>query len=248
MTPRSLTVAFAFAATVSTADADATRAPSMAAQADAAGRVTLATPAAAVPERIETGTAQTPCADARALPSDEARALVREVATREDFYPDFVLAVAKSESGFNSIARSHKGAFGLMQLLPETAARFHVDLCDPVGNVLGGVRFLRALHEKYRNPLFILAAYNAGEAAVDKIHGVPPYPETVGYVAAVLNDFYAWPTPGQPAHANPGFAGAASPYPPDRVETRALAKPISSAAPTLTGEPKWDGGFVKHFD
>ena len=82
-----------------------------------------------------------------------------------------------------------------MQLRPETARRFNVDLCDPEANVRGGVRFLRSLHERYRNPFFILAAYNAGEEAVEKSRGVPPYPETVRFVADVMNDFYAWPDP-----------------------------------------------------
>jgi len=248
MTPRSMTVALALAATVSTAAADPTRAPSIAARADAAGHVTLDVQGAGGLERIDAGSAQTPCAETHALPPDEARALVRDVATREDFYPDFVLAVAGQESGFNSVARSRKGAFGLMQLMPETAARFHVDLCDPAGNVLGGVRFLRVLHEKYRNPLFILAAYNAGEAAVEKVHGVPPYPETVGYVAGVLNDFYSWPTPGRPTRANPPAAGATSRSQPELVETPALAKPVSAVAPALAGKRKGDDGFVQHFD
>ena len=248
MTRRGITVALAFAATVSTASADATRAPTIAPRADDARRTTPALPPATGPEHIGVEAAQTPCAGASALPLDQARALVREIATKEDFYPDFVLAVAKRESGFNSVARSHRQAFGLMQLMPETAARFHVDLCDPAGNVLGGVRFLRVLHDKYRNPLFILAAYNAGEAAVEKVHGVPPYPETVAYVAAVLNDFYEWPTPGRTAPTVQEGTGAAPIFAPASAETPAVTKSMSAAAPALTGERKRDGGFVQHFD
>jgi len=248
MTPRSMTVAMALAATVSIAAADPIRAPSIAARVDAAGHVTPEVQGVGGSERIDAGSAQTTCAETHALPPDEARALVRDVATREDFYPDFVLAVAGQESGFNSVARSRKGAFGLMQLMPETATRFHVDLCDPAGNVLGGVRFLRALHEKYRNPLFILAAYNAGEAAVERIHGVPPYPETVAYVAAVLNDFYTWPTPGRPTRAISSAASAVPTEPPNRTQTSARPQTISSAAPALSGERKGDDGFVQHFD
>ncbi|MGF7056263.1 soluble lytic murein transglycosylase-like protein [Bosea sp. OAE752] len=152
----------------------------------------------------------------------EARALVTRVAMEEDFYPDFVLAVAKIESRFNSVAISEKGAFGLMQLMPETAKRFQVDLCDPVGNVRGGIRFLRALHEKYRNPFYILAAYNAGEDAVEKNRGVPAYPETVRYVAEVINDFYTLPAPG-----------------------RTVAGRSPSKAPPGAG---WNDGFVMHID
>jgi hypothetical protein len=80
-----------------------------------------------------------------------------------------------------------------MQLEPETAKHYGVDICDPADNVRGGVRFLRDLHSRYRNPLFILAAYNAGEKALLAHGGVPPYPETVRFVAAVVNDFYDWP-------------------------------------------------------
>lgn len=148
--------------------------------------------------------------------------LVARVAAEEDFYPDFVLSVAKTESRFNSVALSEKGAFGLMQLMPVTAKRFKVDLCDPASNVLGGVRFLRALHQKYRNPFYILAAYNAGEGAVEKNRGVPAFPETIRYVAEVINDFYALPAPG-----------------------RGAARTSSSKA---TAQAAWNDGFVMHID
>ncbi|WP_248307705.1 MULTISPECIES: lytic transglycosylase domain-containing protein [Bosea] len=163
-----------------------------------------------------------PCATDKPLSSEDARALVTRVATEEDFYPDFVLSVAKTESRFNSVAVSEKGAFGLMQLMPATAKRFKVDLCDPTGNVLGGVRFLRALHQKYRNPFYILAAYNAGEDAVEKNRGVPAFPETIRYVAEVINDFYALPAPG-----------------------RTAARTSSSKA---TAQAAWNDGFVMHID
>jgi hypothetical protein len=80
-----------------------------------------------------------------------------------------------------------------MQLEPETARHYRVDICDPADNVRGGVRFLRDLHSRYRNPLFILAAYNAGETALTEHGGIPPFPETVKFVAEVVNDFYDWP-------------------------------------------------------
>ena len=80
-----------------------------------------------------------------------------------------------------------------MQLMPATAKQFDVDRCIPEANVLGGIRFLRELHQRYRNPLYVLAAYNAGETALREHGGIPPFPETVAYVAAVLNDFYGYP-------------------------------------------------------
>ena len=248
MTSRTTIAALAFAATVSTAVADPNRAPRIEARVDASGRVTSANSPPAGPERIDLATPSPPCSTSPEITPDEARALVQKIAARENFYPDFVLAVARQESGFHSAALSDKGAFGLMQLTPQTAARFKVDLCDPAGNVLGGVRYLRALHEKYRNPFFMLAAYNAGEGAVEKNRGVPPFPETVRFVAEVINDFYAWPAPGRPAPADRLGAAAAAFENPDLVETPALPKSAPPAAPALTGKAKWDGGFVMHVD
>ncbi len=156
----------------------------------------------------------TPCpAQARPSPS-EAEALVRRVATTEDFYPEFVLAVARQESRFDAGALSSKGAYGLMQLMPATALKHRVDRCDPEQNVLGGVRHLRQLWERWRNPFYILAAYNAGEASVEEHRGIPPFPETVQYVAAVITDFYGYPAIGDaerdatPAAARISTAGA----------------------------------------
>ena len=195
-----------------------------------------------------------PCAAAAALPVEQAKVLVARVAAEEGFYPEFVLSVAKIESGYDSTARSDKGAYGLMQLMPDTAQRFKVDLCDPEGNIRGGIRFLRTLHARYRNPLFILAAYNAGEDAVRKNRGVPPFPETVRFVADVLNEFYTWPNPaGGPnavlaAASGPGIvemdeggAAAASPSTP--------GKPSGPHTPsTKPAAPQWSDGFVMHVD
>lgn len=213
---------------------------------DASGHVLpLDTPPAPT-ERIGNGfAAVTPCTNAKAMEPDEARALVVRIAAEEHFYPDFVQSVAKIESHFNSIALSDKGAFGLMQLLPETAQRFKVDLCDPDGNVRGGVRFLRALHERYRNLFFILAAYNAGEGAVEKSRGVPPFPETVRFVAQVINDFYTWPVPGKVARRDHRDSKDERS---DLIELGAggAAPKASTSSP---GPPaRWNDGFVMHVD
>lgn len=145
-------------------------------------------------ERLTEGatTKGSSCRFGSPMTPDRARALVEKIATEENFYPDFVVAVARAESRFQIDAVSPKGAIGLMQLEPETAKRFGVDICDPADNIRGGVRFLRELHTKYRNPLFILAAYNAGEKRLAEHGGVPPYPETMKFVADVINDFYGW--------------------------------------------------------
>ena len=165
----------------------------------------------------------------------DAEALVKRIATEENFYPDFVLSVARIESHFHMEAISPKGAIGLMQLMPATALRFTVDICDPADNVRGGVRYLRWLHDRYKNPIFILAAYNAGEIAVDQYRGVPPYPATVHYVAAVLNDFYTWPLP-DPAGVAPG-AGP--------TKGRQAAQ---ETAPVGGPVPGWSQGFVMHVE
>jgi hypothetical protein len=121
--------------------------------------------------------------------------LFRAAAELYSIDPDLLAAIASVESGGNSDAVSPKGAQGLMQLMPATANRFRVlDPYDPVSNTLGAVRFINFLRQ-YRTargdgaPLSLpemLAAYNAGEGAVDKYNGIPPYPETQQYVRKVL--------------------------------------------------------------
>lgn len=99
-----------------------------------------------------------------------------------------VKAVMHAESGFNPHATSPKGASGLMQLMPATAARFGVrDIYDPKQNVHGGVRYLKYLLTRFHNDhRLVVAAYNAGENAVKRYKGIPPYPETRAYVRKVL--------------------------------------------------------------
>jgi soluble lytic murein transglycosylase-like protein len=93
-----------------------------------------------------------------------------------------------AESAFNPYATSRKGASGLMQLMPTTAARYGArDIYDPVQNVRAAVKYLKDLIERYNNKtLLVLAAYNAGETAVAQYKGVPPYQETRRYIKKVL--------------------------------------------------------------
>jgi soluble lytic murein transglycosylase-like protein len=102
--------------------------------------------------------------------------------------PALIEAVVRTESGFAPSAVSPKGAGGLMQLMPKTASALGVvDRFDPRENIRGGVRHLRYLLERYQGSVVLaLAAYNAGEGAVDAHRGVPPYPETQQYVQRVL--------------------------------------------------------------
>lgn len=113
--------------------------------------------------------------------------LIRRMAARHQVDPALVKAVMHVESAFNPHAVSHKGAQGLMQVMPETGQRYGaVDLFDPVQNVEAAVRYLKDLQRMFKNntPL-VLAAYNAGENAVLRHRGIPPYNETRDYVRKV---------------------------------------------------------------
>jgi soluble lytic murein transglycosylase-like protein len=97
-----------------------------------------------------------------------------------------VRAMIKVESAYQERARSRKGAMGLMQLMPDTARRFGVtDPYNPQANIEGGITYLKTLLDRFPERL-ALAAYNAGEAAVERFRGVPPYAETRDYVTRVL--------------------------------------------------------------
>jgi soluble lytic murein transglycosylase-like protein len=122
---------------------------------------------------------------------EEFRELIARTALKHGIHPDLVFAVAAVESNFNVRAVSEKGAQGLMQLMPDTAARFGVaDPFNPAQNVLGGVRYMRYLLDLFKgDSRLVLAAYNAGENVVLANRGVPPYPETRRYVAKVLKMF-----------------------------------------------------------
>jgi len=113
---------------------------------------------------------------------------IREVAARHGVAADLVEAVIRVESAFNPRAVSNKGAQGLMQLMPRTASSLGVrNAFDPRENIDGGVRHLRYLLDRYPgNVPLALAAYNAGEKAVDHYGGIPPYAETQQYVQKIL--------------------------------------------------------------
>jgi len=128
---------------------------------------------------------------AKAPQSPAIPEVINAVSGRYHLDPDLVNSVIHAESGFNPNAVSHKGAQGLMQLMPPTASRLGVaNAFDPAGNVDGGTRYLRELLEKYNFDMVkALAAYNAGPQRVQQYNGVPPYAETRAYVAKVVRDF-----------------------------------------------------------
>lgn len=101
-----------------------------------------------------------------------------------------IRAVIATESAFNARAVSPKGALGLMQLMPDTAAELGVaDVWNPADNIRGGASHLARLYGKYRDVSLALAAYNAGEGAVERYGGIPPYEETETYVQRVLSSY-----------------------------------------------------------
>lgn len=127
------------------------------------------------------------CGPSPATPAEITR-LVIEAAQRHKVDVSFAIAVARAESQLDRLRNSPKGARGPMQLMPNTAKRFGVvDICDPEENIDGGVRYLRELSDEFGNPMLVAAAYNAGEGRVREYGGIPPFKETLGYVAEVLN-------------------------------------------------------------
>jgi soluble lytic murein transglycosylase-like protein len=124
--------------------------------------------------------------DALAVPYGD---IIDKVSKEQGVDARLVRALIKVESAYQPRARSRKGAMGLMQLMPDTARQYAVvDPYEPQSNIEAGIKYLKSLLERYPREL-ALAAYNAGEAAVQKFRGIPPYPETRQYVARILDLF-----------------------------------------------------------
>lgn len=128
---------------------------------------------------------------------NDLEAIVALHARDTSLEPDLVKAVIQVESSFDARARSHKGAMGLMQIMPATASMYSVsDPYDPDQNVGVGTKYLRRMLDSFGSLELALAAYNAGPEAVKRFGGVPPYPETRAYVEKVMrlyrnNDTYS---------------------------------------------------------
>lgn len=153
------------------------------------------------PRAVTPGPAPEPTA---AAPTgiDEA---VERIAAQNALPPDLIHSVIKVESNYNPNAVSNKGALGLMQLIPATARRFGVEnVFNPVQNIQGGAKYLRYLLDLYNwNYPLALAAYNAGEGAVAKYGGVPPYRETQDYLKLVNKQLVARKPATKPAPPAP---------------------------------------------
>jgi len=126
-------------------------------------------------------------------PALSPQQLVENAARQHGLRPEFVRSIAAAESSFRTDALSPKGAIGLMQLMPGTAAELGVNPKDPAANAEAGARYLRQLIEKYKGKpdgiRLAIAAYNAGPAAVDKHGDIPPYRETQAYVDRVVKKY-----------------------------------------------------------
>jgi soluble lytic murein transglycosylase-like protein len=151
--------------------------------------LTTAQPSAAQPATVAS---QTPT-PAKATQNVDLDQVVREASSKNRLDPDFVSSVIRAESNFKPHAISKKGAQGLMQLMPSTAAQLGVaDPFDPRANVEAGTAHLSALLDLYKNdPIKALAAYNAGAHRVKQYNGVPPYRETRDYINKIVRDFNA---------------------------------------------------------
>jgi soluble lytic murein transglycosylase-like protein len=138
--------------------------------------------------RVEAAPVESPPAAPEPEGEVDLDTYIKQVAVRYDVPADLVAAVIEAESSRNPRAVSRRGARGLMQLMPKTAARLGVDdPFDPRANIEAGVRHLRAMIDIFGNDLpLVLAAYNAGEVAVIKHRGVPPYRETRAYVKRIV--------------------------------------------------------------
>ncbi|SNS79211.1 lytic transglycosylase domain-containing protein [Tropicimonas sediminicola] len=115
----------------------------------------------------------------------EYLSVAKSAARKHGVPEDLFLRLVQQESNWRVSAKSHKGAIGLAQLMPGTAAKLGVNPHDPRQNLEGGARYLRMMYDRYGSWRLALAAYNAGPGAVDKYGGVPPYRETTNYVRKI---------------------------------------------------------------
>lgn len=164
--------------------------------------------------------------------------VVDKVSPQYEVDPQLVLAFIAVESGFNPRAVSPKNAQGLMQLIPETAKRFRVkDAFNEEDNIKGGVRYLQWLLSVFRgNVALVAAAYNAGEKAVEKYKGIPPYPETRDYVRRITALYRKARHPYQPdlSDASPLVAGSEA-----MAQAQESSRTIQEMAQPATQRSTW---------
>ena len=169
-----------------------------------------------------------------ALTQEGLNQVVSGAGARNQIDPDFIRSVIKAESGFHQNAVSRKGALGLMQLMPGTAAEMGItNPFDPKSNVEGGTKYLRDLLVKYNFDVNkALAAYNAGSKRVDQYHGIPPYYETQAYISRIIKDFNRQKIAENPALAKK--AGSTKP----KVGQKSTASGTTATARTRASKPR----------
>jgi len=138
------------------------------------------------------------------LTPEEMREMLTRAGKLHNIYPDLLASVVQAESNGNVRAVSRAGAEGLMQLMPGTASMMGVhNSFSPDENISGGTAYLDALLTRYHDDIKLaVAAYNAGPAAIDRYHGIPPYTETHAYVARVISEFNRRKRAAQSIHAS----------------------------------------------
>lgn len=178
----------------------------------------------------------------RPVPRPEMETLIRSHAQRHGLSSRLVQAVIQVESGYNPRARSHKGAMGLMQLMPDTARLMKVsNPYDPDENIRGGTLYLRRMLDRFANNVQLaLAAYNAGPSAVDRFRGIPPYRETRDYVGRVMELYRsggeAVSLPGRGTFSAPAEPVVATASADTGRDTTAWSAPVAEPAGS-TDEP-----------
>lgn len=172
------------------------------------------------------------CALSSTLSGKAAKALIAKIATEEEFDLTLLNAIAQQESDFRMDQRSPAGALGLMQLMPATAKSLGVDPCEPEQNIRGSIKLLRLLNEKYSgNIIYMLAAYNAGEDAVDRNGGIPPYRETITYVTRILSTLNGWELPRS-----------------SKAASTTISKNNNETGQEKPAANRWAQGFVLHVE
>ncbi|MBD3415181.1 MAG: transglycosylase SLT domain-containing protein [Candidatus Aminicenantes bacterium] len=123
--------------------------------------------------------------------SDKYDSIINKTAVKYGLPADLIHSIIRAESNYNPRAVSPKGAVGLMQLMPDTARQYGVtNIFDPLENIEGGTKYLKDLSSLYQQNLdLVLAAYNAGQEAVKKYRGIPPYRETLEYIERVKSSY-----------------------------------------------------------
>lgn len=156
----------------------------------------LATPAFASPIVLDLKPPKgiSPIATKKPNTHSDLDAFVQQTASQYGINPLLIWAIVQTESNYQATARSPKGALGLMQVMPSTAAQYgNYNLLDPKQNITVGTRHFAYLLKRYKNQIHLaLAAYNAGEGNVDKYGGIPPFNETKRYVYNIITLYSDW--------------------------------------------------------